>query len=129
MTIWKWFKFLKYKFKDDRLRQEEEREFSNLKLEVYKYEFPCKACLVQASCNFSKPCDKLEMDDDKVKDLFLQYNCCPDCGSEVFFEGPSGGAATNVKCQGCGHHYNMGLPLFIQRINTPGRSSGVTQSP
>jgi len=79
--------------------------------------FPCSSdeCLVRMAC--TKPCEKIEMDDDKVKDLFLKYNACPDCGSERFHEGPSGGAATNVKCAGCKHWFNMGLPLFIQRIH------------
>lgn len=79
--------------------------------------FPCsdKDCLVKMVCN--KACDKIEMDDGKLKDLFLKYNACPDCGSESFMEGPSGGAATNVKCNGCGHWFNLGLPLFIQRIH------------
>jgi ribosomal protein S27E len=71
--------------------------------------------LVQAAC--TKACDKLEMDDDKLKELFLKYNSCPDCGCETFMEGPSGGMATNVKCNGCGHWFNFGLPLFIQRIH------------
>lgn len=81
------------------------------------HKFPCAddKCLVRASCQ--QACEKIEMDDDKVKDLFLKYNACPDCGSDKFMEGPSGGAATNVKCGGCGHWFNLGLPLFIQRIH------------
>ena len=128
MDIMKWVKFFKYKLSKE-LRETEEREFNYIKLEMDKYKFPCKDCLVQASCTFSKPCDQLEMDDKKVMDLFLKYNCCPDCGSERFSEGPSGGGSTNVECGGCGHWYNMGLPLFIQRIHTPGRMFGVDQSP
>ena len=81
------------------------------------YKFPCSDdnCLVRAAC--TKPCEKIEMDDDKVKELFLEYNACPDCGSEQFMEGPTGGGAVNVKCRGCGHWFNLGLPLFIQRIH------------
>ena len=81
-------------------------------------EFPCSSdnCLVRMMCK--KPCEKIEMDDNKLMDLFMKYNACPDCGSESFMEGPSGGAATNVKCNGCGHWFNFGLPLFIQRIHT-----------
>jgi len=41
---------------------------------------------------------------------------CPDCGSKKFYEGPHGGAAVNVKCADCGHKFNLGLPLFVQRI-------------
>jgi len=87
-------------------------------IEKKVHTFPCSAdgkCLVVTSC--TKACDKIEMDDRKVMELFMKYNACPDCGSEKFHEGPSGGAATNVKCAGCGHWFNMGLPLFIQRIH------------
>jgi len=82
-----------------------------------KYQFPCSSdnCLVRAAC--TKPCEKLVLDDEGVKELFLEHNACCDCGSEKFHEGPSGGMATNVKCAGCGHWFNMGLPLFIQRIH------------
>ena len=81
------------------------------------FKFPCSSdnCLVRAAC--TKACEKLEMDDDRVMELFMKYNACPDCGSENFMEGPSGGMATNVKCRGCGHWFNLGLPLFIQRIH------------
>ena len=79
--------------------------------------FPCsdKTCLVRVSCR--QACDKIEMNDDKLKDLFLKYNACPDCGSESFMEGPSGGMATNVKCNGCGHWFNWALRVFIERIH------------
>ncbi len=82
-----------------------------------KYIFPCKDdnCLVRAAC--TKPCEKIEMDDKKIIELFSKYEACPDCGSDKFMEGPSGGMSTNVKCSGCGHWYNLGLPLFIQRIH------------
>lgn len=82
-----------------------------------KIKFPCSSdnCLVRAAC--TKPCDKIEMDNDKLMDLFMKYNACPDCGSENFMEGPSGGMATNVKCRGCGHWFNLALPMFIERIH------------
>ena len=33
----------------------------------------------------------------------LDYKpACPNCGSTEFYEGPSGGASTNIKCVGCG---------------------------
>ena len=60
--------------------------------------------------------DKIEKDNTKVKELFLKYGRCPDCGSDQYLEGPCGGLAQNIKCVGCGHEYNMGLPLFIERI-------------
>lgn len=79
--------------------------------------FPCsdKTCLVRVSC--TKACDKIEMDDEKLRDLFLKYNACPDCGSKEFMEGPSGGMSTNIKCHGCGHWFNAMLPLSIERIH------------
>ena len=72
-------------------------------------------CLVRMTC--TKPCEKIEMDDNKLMDLFMENKACPDCGSESFAEGPSGGAATNVRCNGCGHYFNFALPVFIQRIH------------
>ncbi len=104
LKFWEWFK-------------RKAKEEKSIVLFEPKYEFPCSSdnCLVRAAC--TKPCEKIEMDDDKLKDLFEEHKCCPDCGSESFHEGPSGGMATNVKCAGCGHWFNLGLPLFIQRIH------------
>lgn len=85
--------------------------------EVKESYFPCSSdnCLVRAAC--TKPCEKIEMNDDKLKDLFLEHDACPDCGSSKFMEGPSGGMSTNVKCRGCGHWFNLALPMFIERIH------------
>ena len=80
--------------------------------------FPCASddCLVRMmECR--QACDKIIIDGDKLKEAFLQYNACPDCGSEKFREGPSGGMSQNVKCSGCGHWFNVALPLFIERIH------------
>lgn len=79
--------------------------------------FPCKSdrCLVRVSC--TKACEKIIMDDKQLMETFLKYNACPDCGSESFKEGPHGGLSINVKCNGCGHYFNFGLPLFINRIH------------
>lgn len=84
------------------------------------YEFPCSSdsCLVRMAC--TKACDKIEIDDDKLMELFLKHNCCPDCGSEQFMEGPSGGMSTNVRCAGCKHWFNMSLPVSIERIHISG---------
>jgi len=92
------------------------------KLKFWKtneYKFPCINCFVRPICNLSKSCDKLELNENKLKDLFSKYKCCVDCGSKKFIEGPSGGMITNFKCAGCGHWFNMALPLFIQRIRMP----------
>ena len=82
-----------------------------------KYQFPCSSdnCLVRAAC--TKPCEKLVMDDEGIRELFNEHKACPDCGSSQFYEGPSGGMTTNMKCAGCGHWFNVGLPLFVQRIH------------
>lgn len=81
---------------------------------------PCLSdnCLVRMAC--TQACEKLIMDEDELRDFFQDYRCCPDCGSKKFFEGPSGGAATNIKCAGCNHGFNNGLPLFVQRIHMIG---------
>jgi transcription elongation factor Elf1 len=114
MKIKKHFKIFKYIFSKNKTKE---------------YLFPCKECLVRASCNFSKPCDKLEINEEKILEIFLKHKCCPDCGGKAFYEGPSGGASLNVKCTSCGHKFNMSLPFFVQRIDIPGRMFGVDQSP
>lgn len=32
---------------------------------------------------------------------------CPNCDNKEFYEGPSGGMATNVKCAKCGLKWNV----------------------
>lgn len=76
--------------------------------------FPCRNCDIKDVCE--EACDLVELDDKLLMEKFLEHNACPDCGSGKFIEGPSGGAATNVRCRGCGHYFNFGLPLFIHRI-------------
>ena len=86
------------------------------------YKFPCtdNTCLVRSAC--TKPCEKLVMDEDKLLQIFNEIKGCPDCGSKSFYEGPSGGMSQNMKCAGCSHWFNLGLPLFVQRIHiTNGR--------
>ena len=87
---------------------------------IRPYVFPCTDdnCLVRVAC--TQPCDKIEMDDDKLMDLFLEHNGCPDCGSGQFHEGPSGGMSTNVNCADCGHGFNLAIPMFVQRIHISG---------
>ena len=82
-----------------------------------KHRFPCTDdnCLVRAGC--TKACEQLEMESKKLKNLFEKLEACPDCGSESFMEGPSGGMSQNVKCAGCGHWFNWALPVFIERIH------------
>ena len=91
---------------------------NNTSLEIAeKYKFPCSdnECLVRVAC--TKACDKIEMDEGKLMALFMEHNGCPDCGSGKFMEGPSGGMSTNVKCAGCGHWFNLALPISIERIH------------
>jgi len=80
-----------------------------------KEKFPCKNCIIYPS-GCTELCDKVEMDNKKLMELFLKYNACPDCGSESFHEGPSGGMSQNVTCAGCKHRFNLALPVFIERI-------------
>ena len=89
----------------------------NLKFWKKEELFPCSSdnCLVRMAC--TKACEKLIIDEDKLKDAFLEHNCCPDCGSQKFAEGPSGGMSQNVQCAGCNHWFNLALPLFIERIH------------
>jgi hypothetical protein len=107
---WNFWKWLKEQF----IVIENEKSINIFKAE---YIFPCvdDNCLVRVAC--TKPCEKIEMDEDKLMTLFLEHNCCPDCGSENFTEGPSGGMSTNVRCEGCKHWFNMSLPISIERIH------------
>jgi DNA-directed RNA polymerase subunit RPC12/RpoP len=57
------------------------------------------------------------MDDNKLKEAFMKYNACPDCGGEEFREGPYGGMSRNVRCANCGHQFNWALPISIERIH------------
>jgi hypothetical protein len=91
------------------------------KNKIVKPYFPCSDdnCLVRAAC--TKPCEKIEMDDDKLVELFDKYNnVCPDCGNKGFFFGPCGGMSQNIKCTKCGHYFNAALPFFVQRIHVSG---------
>lgn len=47
----------------------------------------------------------------------LLSGSCPNCGSEKFFEGPSGGAADNIRCVGCGNCFWIGWPFEPRRID------------
>jgi DNA-directed RNA polymerase subunit RPC12/RpoP len=59
---------------------------------------------------------EIEKDEDKLLNFFLKYKRCPDCGSKEFYEGPSGGMSTNIRCGGCKHRFNMALPICVERI-------------
>ena len=48
---------------------------------------------------------------------FSKSRGCPDCGSHLFHSGPSGGAAMNIKCAGCGSKFWFGPPFTPQRIH------------
>lgn len=82
--------------------------------EVYK--FPCKDCLILATGHCREICEKVEMDKEKIRDLFKKYMVCVDCGHDKMIEGPCGGMCQNIKCAKCGHKFNFCLPLFIERI-------------
>jgi len=58
---------------------------------------------------------------DTLAEHFMKKGCCPDCGSEEMYEGPSGGMCTNVTCANpeCGSKFNLGLPIMADRIGKP----------
>lgn len=91
-----------------------ESEFKTDK--IIEYTFPCKECLILATGGCREICDKVEINEYKIKELFETHMVCIDCGSDKMLEGPSGGMCQNVKCAKCGHKFNFGLPLFIHRI-------------
>jgi hypothetical protein len=62
------------------------------------------------------PSEKIK-DIDKLAKWFKDYECCPDCLNDRFYEGPQGGAATNIKCTKCGSEFNVCPPEFVERIN------------
>lgn len=88
-------------------------------VELFKkaHKFPCSEdeCLVRVAC--TQACEKIIIDEKELMKQFMKYSCCPDCGSESFQEGPSGGMSQNVRCSGCGHHFNWALPVTIERIH------------
>ena len=45
------------------------------KVKIKKYVFPCSSddCLVRVAC--TKACEKIEMDESKLADIFTEYNC------------------------------------------------------
>lgn len=79
--------------------------------------YPCKECfMITLEQGCSELCDKVEMNENRILDIITEFKRCPDCGSPKFYEGPSGGMSQNMKCAGCGHKFNSGLPLFFERI-------------
>jgi hypothetical protein len=67
--------------------------------------FPCKECIVRPACK--QACEKIEMDDEKLSEMVYKNKCCPDCGSDDFQEGPSGGMSINMRCDSCHHWFNV----------------------
>ena len=51
---------------------------------------------------------------------------CPDCGSDKWYEGPSGGMCTNYTCANpdCGSKFNIS-PFSAQRISSTWRTNEV----
>lgn len=64
----------------------------------------------------------LETDEDherhRINNIFFKEGMMPCCGNEIsFFEGPSGGCCTNIKCAHCGSKWNMSsMTGTIERI-------------
>jgi len=98
-------------------RSEPEGKTGKKKLDIIKKKienyFPCDQCLLFPSC--TKLCDKLEYDNDTLIVFKGGYFRCPDCGHDYYYEGPSGGLSTNIKCCRCGHRFNT-TPFGAERI-------------
>ena len=49
-----------------------------------------------------------------------KYLTCPDCGCSEWLQGPSGGAAINMKCNACESVFNVGMlpggPRILEKI-------------
>jgi hypothetical protein len=88
---------------------------SKEKIEKKSYRNPCDNCINFTTCKTG--CELLEYDEEKLKDLFMEYRCCPDCGCKTLYEGPTGGCSVNVKCKHCDHYFNLALPMFAERIH------------
>jgi len=50
------------------------------------------------------------------KQILLEHQICPDCGSTTFYVGPKGGQLENIKCVKCGSKFNICPPFFAERI-------------
>lgn len=87
---------------------------TNSKLSVKKHVFECEGCVLLNNC--SQVCDKVEHDTTKLRDIVMEYECCPDCGCDKLYAGPCGGMSQNVSCSQCGHEFNFALPVFVERI-------------
>lgn len=87
----------------------------NIPALIEKKKFPCEGCLI-LPMGCSELCDKVEMDENKLRDTVMESECCPDCGCKELAAGPCGGMCQNVTCRRCGHRFNFGLPLLVNRI-------------
>jgi hypothetical protein len=57
------------------------------------------------------------LSDAVFKEYLLKNKCCPDCKSESFYEGPTGGMSINIKCSVCGSFFNDSGLFGIERIH------------
>lgn len=65
--------------------------------------FPCIRCLVYANC--SSPCDRLEMDKDRLNYLLTDLRVCPDCGGKTILNLVFLSSSSTVGCRNCGHKF------------------------
>ena len=105
-------------------REEKKKIIDNIKIKTSKeYQYPCEGCVaLPGGCR--QLCDKVEMDNDKLRKAGEQANrnkknlTCPDCGGQKWYDGPCGGMSQNIKCGKCGHWFNYGGPFgFTERIH------------
>lgn len=52
----------------------------------------------------------------KIEYVDVSNGCCPDCAHDLFYPGPRGGCAINVKCAQCGSCFNYCGVLPTHRI-------------
>ena len=85
---------------------------------IYPPKYPCSEChLVISGVECKELCDKVEMNDNKLRAHMMDHNTCADCGVAKWYMGPCGGASQNIKCAGCGHKFNHALPMLFERIS------------
>ena len=61
--------------------------------------------------------------EEDLKKCLFEEKCCWYCGSEQFFEGPSGGMCQNIACASCGARYNIS-PFTVELIGEPTKVLG-----
>jgi hypothetical protein len=76
-----------------------------------------KKPMMQKLLDFCNRLKKSESEEEKWARVFYREGKMPCCGSEEYYEGPSGGLCTNIKCANCGMRWNVAPAAeFIWRL-------------